>query len=153
MNLDHKIFGGIITGIMIIVIVWSASILSEQYSDQDKFNFLTDEQIEFIQELKSSCNNYNVNSKLSCMSRIDAEIKQFQIEGASSEAIRLDDVVVCHSISSDIDCLLSVAQKSNNKNACFAIVNSHEEFEPSEEDNLKYLTSLQNYCLSRHTSS
>lgn len=152
MNLDHKIFGGIITGIMVVALVWYASILLEQYDDPVEFDFLTDDQIIYIKEMESRCNNYNANSKFVCMSNINTEILQFQIDGASTKAIQLDDVTICHSISSDVDCLLATAQKSGNKDACYEIINSHEKFESSDEDNLKYLKSLQEFCLHRYTS-
>lgn len=153
MDLDHKIFGGVAAVIMIIVIMWSASILIIQNNDPSRFDFLTEDQIESIKQLESLCSSYSATSKISCMNRIDAEISQYQINGVSKKAIQLDDVTLCHLISSDVNCLFEIAQKSDNKDACYEIINSHKKFESSKEANMKYLKGLQDYCLSRYTSS
>ena len=76
---------------------------------------------------------------MSCMNKVHAKISEYQIDGASEKAIRLDDVTVCHSITSDIDCLLAVVKKSNNKDACNETMNS--------KYDLKYLKAMQVYCL------
>lgn len=138
---------------MIIVIVWSASILLAQNNDPSRFDFLTNEQIESVKQLESLCSGYSATSKIYCMNTIDIEISKYQIDGASKKAIQLDDVTLCHSISSDIDCLFKIAQKSNNKDACHEIINSHKKFEFPDESSVNYLKSLRDYCLSRYISS
>lgn len=138
---------------MIVAITWSASVLLLQNNDPSRFDFLTEEQIESIKQLESFCSNYSATSKMSCMNRVDAEISKFQIDGASTRAIQLDDVTICHSIYSDIDCLFAVAQKSNNKDACHEMINSHKKIESSEESNVEYLKGLRDYCLNRYTAS
>ncbi len=138
---------------MIIVVTWSASILLAQNNDPSRFDFLNKEQIESIKHLESLCSGHSATSKVYCMNAIGIEISKYQIEGASKKAIHLDDVTVCHLISSDIDCLFKVAQKSNNKDACHEIINSHKKFEFPDESNLNHLKSLRDYCLSRHVSS
>ena len=153
MNLDHKIFGGIITAIMVVAIVWSASILMAPNTTASDLEFLTPEQIKEIKQLESLCSNSSATSKLSCMNTIDAKISRYEIDGAAKKSIQSQDVTVCHLISSDVECLMSAAKKSNNKDACHAIVNSHQKFESTEEENLKHLESLQSFCLSRHISS
>ena len=153
MELGNKIFGGIITMIMIVAIGWSASILFIPNDDPSKFDFLTEEQIDSIKQLESLCSDYSASSKMICMDTVDSEISKFQVKNVSQKAMDLNDVALCHSISSDVDCLLEVAQKSNNKDACYAIVNSHQKIEDTEEKNTEYLKSLQGYCLSRYVSS
>ncbi|MGH1522230.1 MAG: hypothetical protein ACRBB2_07745 [Nitrosopumilus sp.] len=153
MNIDHKIFGGIITVIMIIAVAWSASILLTPTSNPSDYEFLTEEQVKTIKELESLCSGYSASSKLSCINTIESEITRYQIDGASDKAIKLQDVSICHLISSDVECLMDVAKRSNDKNACFEITNSHQQIEDSEEKNLKYLESIQSFCLSRYISS
>lgn len=138
---------------MIIAVVWSTSILFTSTSNPSDYEFLTEEQIKTIQELESLCNGYSATSRLSCINTIDSEIARYQIDGASNRAIKLQDVNICHLISSDVECLMDVAKKSNDKNACFEITNSHQQIEDSEEKNLKYLESMQSFCLSRYISS
>ena len=138
---------------MIIAVVWSASILLIPNNDPSRFDFLTEEQIESIKQLESLCSDYSATSKIACMYSVDAEISEYQIDGASKRAMQLKDVTICHSIPSDIDCLFRIAQQSNNKDACHEIINSHEKTESSEENNIEYLKGLRDYCLSRNTSS
>ena len=138
---------------MIIAVAWSASILLTPASNPSDYEFLTEEQVKTIQELESLCSGYSASSKLSCMNTIESEITRYQIDGASNRAIKLQDASICHLISSDVECLMDVAKRSNDKNACFEITNSHQQIEDSEEKNLKYLESMQSFCLSRHISS
>ena len=138
---------------MIIAVVWSVSILLSPTSNLSDYEFLTEEQIKTIQELESLCSGYSATSKLSCINTIESEITRYQIDGASNRAIKLQDASICHLISSDVECLMDVAKRSNDKNACFEITNSHQQIEDSEEKNLKYLESMQSFCLSRHISS
>ena len=138
---------------MIIAVVWSASILFAPTSNPSDYEFLTEEQVKTIKELESLCSGYSATSKLSCINTIDSEITRYQIDGASNRAIKLQDASICHLISSDVECLMDVAKRSNDKNACFEITNSHQQIEDSEEKNLKYLESMQSFCLSRHISS
>ena len=137
---------------MIVAIVWSASILIPQNNDPSRFDFLTEEQIEYIKELDSLCSTFSATSKMTCNNTIEAKVFKYQVESASERAVELDDVTLCHLISSDVDCLLQVAKKSNNIDACYAITNSDKEYENSE-GNQKYLKGLQDYCLSRFISS
>ena len=138
---------------MIVAIVWSASVLIPQNNDASRFDFLTDEQVEYIKELDSLCSNFSATSKMTCNNTIEAEAFKYQVENASEKAVELDDVTVCHLISSDVDCLFQVAKKSNNVDACYAITQSDKKYEDSEEKNQKYLQGLQDYCLDRFISS
>lgn len=138
---------------MIVAIAWSASILIPQNNDPSRFDFLTDEQIEYVKELDSLCSNVSATSKMNCNNTIEAEEFKYQVENASDRAVDLDDVTVCRLIPSDVDCLFEVAKKSNNVDACHAITKSDKKYEDSEEENQKYLKGLQDHCLTRLISS
>ena len=138
---------------MIVAVVWSASILIPQNNDPSRFDFLTDEQIEYVKGLDSLCSNFSATSKMTCNDTIEAEVFKYQVENASEKAVELGDVSICHLISSDVDCLFQVAKKSNNVDACYAITESDKKYEDSEEENKKYLKGLQEYCLTRFISS
>jgi hypothetical protein len=116
-----------------------------QYNDPFRFNFLTDEQIESIKQSESLCNDYSATSDVPCMNKVHAKILEYQIDGASDKAIDLHDVTVCHSIVPWIDCLLAVAKKSNNPEACNEILDS--------KHDSKYLKAMQDYCLKWYKSS
>ena len=138
---------------MIIAVIWSVSILLTPASHPSDYEFLTEEQVKTIKELESLCSGYSASSKLNCVNTIESEITRYQIDGASSRAIKLQDASICHLISSDVECLMDVAKRSNDKKACYEITNSHQQIEESEEKNLKYLESMQSFCLSRYISS
>jgi hypothetical protein len=131
--------------ILIVVIVSTMLFLVIQYNDPFRFNFLTDEQIEFIKQSESLCNDYSAISNVSCMNKVHAKILEYQIDGASDKAIDIHDVAVCHSIAPQIDCLLAVAEKSNDKEACDEILDS--------KHDSKYLKAMQNYCLNWYKKS
>jgi len=135
---------------MVVAIVWSILILTEQTNQDSRYDFLSEEQVESIKELESMCSNFSAAQKVICLDRIENEIFKFQ-EGASDKAIKLKDVTICHSVPSDIECLLKVAQKSNNQDACNSIIDSHEKFESTDEDTLEYLKGVKEYCLHRVT--
>jgi len=115
-----------------------------QYNDPFRFNFLTDEQIKSIKQSESLCSDNSATANVSCMNKVHAKILEYQIDGASDKAINSHDVTVCHSIASQIDCLLAVAKKSDDKEACDEILNS--------KYDLKYLKAMQDYCLNWYKS-